>query len=107
MHINIINVDEFAAEFEKFGRGAQFTRGGLAALFEYYEECENSTGECIKLDVIAVCCEWVELFSLKEILQDYSNVIGKDIESATDAVNKLREHTHVIELDDSFLVENF
>jgi len=41
-------------------RPNNFSYEGLSILFDYFEEFEDSTGEEIELDVIAVCCEYSE-----------------------------------------------
>ncbi len=41
-------------------RPDNFSREGLHELFAYFEEYEESTGEEIELDVIAMCCEYTE-----------------------------------------------
>ena len=46
-------------------RKNQFSYEGLQALFEYFEEYEDSTGETIDFDMIAICCEYTEYDSLK------------------------------------------
>jgi hypothetical protein len=45
----------FRDEFERMGCKNQFSYKGLNALFEYLEEYEESTGEEIDFDVIALC----------------------------------------------------
>ena len=42
-------------------RPDNFSYTSLKALFEYYEECEESTGIPVELDVIAICCDWTEV----------------------------------------------
>ena len=71
-----INVYDFHDSFKRMGRGDQFSYAGLNVLWEYLEEYEESTGEELELDVIALCC-------------DYSESTWQEIESA-----------YVIDMDD-------
>ena len=69
--IQTITKSEFSTAFHKAGRGNNFTYEGLIALYDYLEEYEDSTGEQIELDVIALCCEFIEYENLKEFENDY------------------------------------
>jgi len=93
-----INFYAFEREFEQCGRGNQFTREGLRALFDYLEEWGDTEME---LDVIALCCEFVEYADLDEFHGDY------DIEEYPD-LETLRDYTQVINIDDdSFIIAAF
>lgn len=54
-----INLFDFQSAFESI-RPDNFTNEALEALFNYFQEIENSTGEEIELDVIAICCDYAE-----------------------------------------------
>lgn len=69
MFINI-NWWDFKSEFDKI-RPEQFTYEGLGAIFDYFEEVEEETGEPIELDVIAICCDFAEYKSLEDMQQSY------------------------------------
>jgi hypothetical protein len=58
--IQTINKYGFEQAFKQAGRGEQFSYAALGALFDYFEEYEESTGEQIELDVVAICCEYEE-----------------------------------------------
>lgn len=60
MHITIDTASQFRDEFHRAGRKDQFSYEGLGLLFDYLEQYEADTGEEIKLDVIALCCEFSE-----------------------------------------------
>ena len=91
------NFSEFCDGFRDMGRNEQFTYEGKRALFDYLEDYEESTGEEIELDVIALCCEYTEYASLKDLQEDYT-----DIESMED----LEDKTTVIMIDgeESFII---
>ena len=71
---------------------------GLKALFDYLEEYEDSTGEELELDVIALCCEYDYFESIAEYNVDYE----ADCESMED----VEDYTTVIPVDDeAFIIE--
>ena len=101
-----INLYQFREAFRLAERKDQFTYEGLEVLFDYLEEYEDSTGEEIELDVIALCCEYSE-DSYKGIADNYSI----DTSQATDPeeVRKivrefLERHTQVCGKVDGGLV---
>ena len=73
-------------------RKNQFSYYGLKALFEYFEEYEDSTGETIDFDMIAICCGFTEYDSLKEYNDDY----GKECKE----IEEIAEDTTLIKIDD-------
>lgn len=80
-------------------RPNHFTRAGLAALFDYLEAFEAESGEEIELDVIGLCCDFVEYKNIAEFNRDY----GTDYESR----DEIRE-TIVIDVDDdAFIIQAF
>ena len=98
--VKTINEYDFSKAFHNMGRGEQFSPCGLSALFEYFEMLEQDQMQPIKLDVIAICCEYSEYDSLAEFQADY----GSEYESLDD----IREQTEVIEInDDSFIIAQF
>ena len=98
--IQTITSSEFTSAFHKMGRGNNFTYEGLIALYDYLEEYEDSTGEQIELDVIAICCEYNEYESLEEFQEDYS----EDYQS----IEEIEHATQVIMIDDtSFIIQQF
>ena len=48
-----------------------FSYEGLSALFDYLEEMEESTGEELEFDPVALCCEYSEYDSLEDLIADY------------------------------------
>jgi len=92
-----INKYDFRDAFQKAGRGNNFSYEGLGVLFDYFEEYEESTGEEIELDVIAICCEFNEEYC-SEIAANY-NIDISDCIDEVGIVETVREyldyHTHV------------
>ena len=85
--------------FQNMNREDNFTYTGLSALFDYLEECEDSTGEELELDVIALCCDFTEY----EDLAEFQNNYGAEYETMDDI------DTTVIDVpgSDSFIIQNF
>ena len=77
-----INFYDFQKAFQDL-RPNSFTYDGLRALFEYLEESEESTGEEIELDVIALCCDFIEYESIEDYQNDYSGHAVEDYLATT------------------------
>jgi hypothetical protein len=69
-----------------------FSYEGAKALFEYFEQYEQDTGEEMEFDPIAIRCDFDEYESLEDVKENY-----QDIESLED----LQNHTTVIEIPNS------
>ena len=81
-------------------RPDNFSYAGLGALFEYFEQYEDETGQEIELNVITICCDFTEYENLAEFQANY----GDDYQSIED----IEGHTIVIRVDDeAFIVEDF
>ena len=89
--IQTINFYDFQTAFNQI-RPNNFSYDGLKLLFNHLEEYEESTGEQIELDVIALCCDFVES-SLEEINSNYPNEEELKLE---DAIEYLRDNTDYI-----------
>ena len=75
---------QFCDAFRDMDRKENFSYDGLLVLFDYFEELEDSTGEDIELDVIAICCDYNEL-SYNDIINEYSiDITDCDGETITD-----------------------
>lgn len=89
----IIQVTEqmFIDKFRDIGRTENFSNDGLRALFMYFEDIEESMGLDIKLDVIAICCDYSEYDSWEEILSEYGgNYTREDIQDNTTVIEHRR-----------------
>ena len=89
----------FISRFEDYKRvetlenpNGNFSYKGLRALFEYLEETTDEENP-LKLDVIALCCDFAEYKNLAEYLKDYSNQHDKKTEDETDEefLNRIEE----------------
>lgn len=77
-----INVYQFRDAFRSMGRDDQFSYEGLEVLFDYLEDLEQDTGEPVELDVIGLCCEFVEM-DMNEVVDQYDLDVSEcyDVES--------------------------
>lgn len=66
-----VTFSQFVDAFRAHDRQDQFSYGALRVLFDEFEDYEEQTGSTIDLDVIAICCEYVEM-TLNEVVQAYS-----------------------------------
>ena len=78
MLYDTVDQHKFVRAFEKSGRGNQFSKQALHALFEYLDNDDVD----VELDVIAICCGFAEIseddlledkgyYSLDDFLEDY------------------------------------
>lgn len=87
-----IDYRQFEQAFEDYGRSEQFPNG-LKHLFDYLQDYEDQTGEELELDVIALCCDYVE-DSLDNVLKEYGY----------EDIDELRANTAVIEVDNETVI---
>ena len=74
-----------------------FSYEARAALFDYFEEYEDSTGEELDFDPVAIRCEFVEYANIAEYWGEY----GREQLCLDD----IRDYTTVVEIDnESFLI---
>ncbi len=96
-----ITFGQFQDAFYNMDRQGQFSYPAKKALFEYFEEYEDSVGEEIELDVIALCCDYVEYENIGEFWLDYDKK-----EFPNEAA--IEWHTMFIPIDDdAFIIQSF
>ena len=96
-----INFTEFTDAFRNYNRQEQFTYKGKKALFDFLEEYEDSTDKEIELDVIALCCDYVEYENIEEFWLDYD-------EDDFPHKEAIEWHTLFIPIDnDAFIIQSF
>ena len=74
---------------------ASWTYEDAGALYDYYEQYSDDTGEDVELDRVALRCEWTRADSIDEVIEEYD-----DIESLED----LEDNTQVIEHEGGVLL---
>ena len=67
-------------------RPSNFSHDALGVLFDYLEELEDSTGQQIELDVIALCCDYSEQSPLAIAAEYDIDTAGLDDDETLDAV---------------------
>lgn len=97
-----IYLSDFVEAFNEHGRDNQFPPAALEALFEFFEELEDETGELVELDVIAICCSFTEYDSPQDCAEDMFLDV-EDMEDE-DIISLLQEHTIVIPLKSGGIV---
>ena len=96
-----ISFYEFKDAFYQMDREHHFTSTGKKALFNFLEEYEDSTDEEIELDVIALCCDYVEYENIEEFWLDYDKE-----EFPNEAA--IEWHTMFIKIDDdACIIQSF
>lgn len=56
IYSTIDNASQFRDQFNRCGRGNQFSYEALGLIFDYLNDC----GSDVELDVVGVCCEFAE-----------------------------------------------
>jgi hypothetical protein len=97
-----IYLSDFMEAFDNHGRDDQFSPAALEALFEFFEELEDETGELVELNVIDICCSFTEYDSPQDCANELGlNADGMDSEEVIDLI---RDHTLVIPLKSGGIV---
>lgn len=90
-------------------RPENFSYNGLTALFEYLEDLEDSIGEELEFDPIAICCDFTEYESALEAAKEYGFEEPNDPdydpdELEEDAIEYLNNEVSTISFDDGVIV---
>jgi len=91
----VTSAGQFSDEFHAYNRGDQFSYEALQAMYVWFEEFSEDSGQPFELDVIGICCEFTEYASLEDLQCDYDHI---------ESLENLYDHTSVIELDSGALV---
>jgi hypothetical protein len=93
-----INFSDFVDAFRAYDRYDQFGYQALMVIFEYLEEMEESTGQELELDVVAICCEYAT-DNWMDIAANYSIEIDEnenEDEQKQQVIDYLNENTVVL-----------
>jgi hypothetical protein len=107
-----------AAEILASDENSSFSRLGAYALVEYLEELEDSTGEEMEFDSVAIRCDFAEYASLTDWAEDYfagdnwRDDVKCDYDADDDTLDeKIREyiqdHGQLIEFSGGIIVSSF
>jgi len=99
-----VNFSQFCDAFQAI-RPGNFSYAGLCALFDYLEDYEESTGEELELDVIALCCEFSEYSSARGAAE--AQGFEPDEISEAEDLEWLQDRTTVIEFSGGVIVQDF
>lgn len=76
-------------------RPDDFSDDALVGLFNHFNDLSEETGEDLEFDPIAICVDYAEYDSFKELQEDYHFI---------DNLEDLWDHTHLIQLRSGGLV---
>ena len=66
---------------------ASWTYEDAGALYDYYEDFSEGTGEDVELDRVALRCEWTRADSIDEVIEDYDCIEDlEDLQQRTDVI---------------------
>ena len=103
-----INKDQFRNWFRRSDTYEHnFSYEGLSALFDHLEGWEESTGEELDFDPVALCCEYSEYDSLEDLIADY---IDSGISWGDDVdIRYFENRTTVIPIEETkgFIIQQF
>jgi hypothetical protein len=121
-----VSREDFIRRFEESdGYRNSFSRLALHALFDYFEELEEDSGESIEFDMVAICCAYSEYKSAWEAMEQYQpedmptiddepneNGVGMDLVELGEAQEKaalewLENTTTVISFDTGIIIQDF
>ena len=78
----------FRQAFIDYDRRYNFPNGGLSVLWDYLEEYEESTGEELGLDVVALCCDFCQM-SFEDVARDYQIDISERYDNGGDNIAEI------------------
>ena len=87
-----VNFYGFQKAFQDL-RPNSFSYDGLRALFEYIEEIEDTHNEEMELDVIDLCCDYIEYANEEDYARDYSDDLEDNLAATSDS-GSLIVYTH-------------
>jgi hypothetical protein len=93
-----IDFSDFREAFRRYDRESSYSREGLRALFNYFEQYEEETGQEVELDVIAICCDFDENH-WEDVAANYSIDLSEH-EDEEDKISAVREYLE----ENTFLV---
>jgi hypothetical protein len=97
---------------------AAWTRAGAFALAEYLEDYEESTGEEMEMDVVAIRCDFSEYSSLVDWATDYFTQwrgdlnIDENLDEGDEKIDEairsyIQDNGQLIEFDGGIIVSSF
>jgi hypothetical protein len=97
----IISQWDFVRAFTEMNRESNFSEEGRIALFELLEEVNPDS----ELDVISICCDFVEYSNLNELKAEYSHLLeDEEFEDDDEVLDFFRDETVVLELSNGGVI---
>lgn len=90
-----VNYYDFRQAFEGL-RPDNFSADGLQVLFNYLEQCEEEDGVEMELDVIGLCCDYIEWNDYQEFQESHPDI----------AYDEIDEHGIFLKVDDTRFITN-
>ena len=103
MLVEYVGFNRFIDRFHSMGRGDQFSYAGLRALFDYLEEIADCSSVPMELDVIAICCDFVEYSSIGDAIAELGNSETEGM-SESEAMAWISDNYRVLELGSGGLI---
>jgi hypothetical protein len=102
-----VSIYDFRQAFQEI-RPNNFSYEGLGIIWDYLAEYENSTGEELELDVIAICCDFSE-DSLSNIVDSYSIDLEGEDDHEQAVKDYLEDKTILVGITEegNFIYQNF
>lgn len=98
-----IDLYQFRDAFKRAGRQLSFSYEGLKVLYDGLMEWEDSGGQEIELDVVALCCDYSE-DTFDSIAREYNIPIENDDELESTVIEFLHDRTTVMGTTDTCVV---
>lgn len=107
-----ITESTFRDAFTSHDRGNSFSYEALGALFDFFEEMDDSCGTETELDVVAIDCEFAEYDTALECITTCGYGFEPDPDDDEDdqeeeALKYLRNNTTVLEFRGGIVIQNF
>ena len=108
MIVKTFDLYDFRREFERYDRGDRFSDEAMEELFNYYDDL----GEPYELDVIEICCNWIEYENLEEYAKEYMNESDfegmDDDEKEETIIDNLNNNTYFTRFyNGAILIQNY
>lgn len=82
-----VTFSAFCDAFRAHDRQDQFSYQGKQALFDFLEDYEDQTGEAVELDVVGLCCDYVEM-TTDEVMRCYDVGLLDEEEDIDDQITE-------------------
>ena len=103
MIIQRVNEHQFIDAFKTWDTYKNnFSYEGLKSLYDYLENYEEETGQKVKFDPVALCCEYSEYDNLQSVIENYNS-------THIQTIDDLNYNTSVIEIKgtDRIIIRDF